>query len=241
MIVVANKRCLPDDVIHVRVGDPDTVLVFQHIDVNGVAENLANKQSNKNNFNQAEHCHWKTETCKWLNKAWVSLFKKVQIRLPLFLSFCPDTWPAPRKWVTQHHSDKAVTRGWDRYKNKSQYGKLTLDEKILLLLQRFEPVTFQSRVWHSNHWALLAPHSRTETNTTTPNHFHHPYLLIIQNSFDEVFHGAVVEVVGEEMQHGGWAHVQLAVQKVLVQNEVCVVMEQLLKTQADGVIDWSLL
>ena len=44
MIVVANNRCLPDDIIHVRVGDPDTVLVFQHIDVNGVAENLANKQ-----------------------------------------------------------------------------------------------------------------------------------------------------------------------------------------------------
>ena len=45
-----------------------------------------------------------------------------------------------------------VTRGWNGYQNKSQHRKLTLEKKILLLLlQGFEPTTFQSRVWHSNH------------------------------------------------------------------------------------------
>ena len=48
-----------------------------------------------------------------------------------------------------------ATRGWNRYWNKSQHRKLTLKKKILLPLQQgFEPVTFQSQVWHSNHWAI---------------------------------------------------------------------------------------
>ena len=35
---------------------------------------------------------------------------------------------------------------------------LTMEKKILLpLLQGFEPVTFQLRVWHSNHWAIPTP------------------------------------------------------------------------------------
>ena len=52
----------------------------------------------------------------------------------------------------------AVTRGWNRYRNKSQHRKLTLEKKILPpLLQRFEPATFRSRVRRSNHWAIPAP------------------------------------------------------------------------------------
>ena len=38
-----------------------------------------------------------------------------------------------------------VTRGWNGYLNKSQHRKSTLEKKILpLLLQGFEPATFQS-------------------------------------------------------------------------------------------------
>ena len=49
----------------------------------------------------------------------------------------------------------AVTRGWNGYRNKSHYRQFTLEKKILPpLLQGFEPATFQSWVWHSNHWAL---------------------------------------------------------------------------------------
>ena len=52
----------------------------------------------------------------------------------------------------------AVTRGWNGYRNKSQHRKLTLEKKILPLFQQgFEPATFQSWVWHSNHWAIPAP------------------------------------------------------------------------------------
>ena len=46
----------------------------------------------------------------------------------------------------------AVTQGWNGYRNKSQYRKLTLDKKILpLLLPGLEPATFRSRVRRSNH------------------------------------------------------------------------------------------
>ena len=52
----------------------------------------------------------------------------------------------------------AVTRGWNGYQNKSQQRKLTLEKKILPPLQQgFDPATFQSRVWRSNHWAIPAP------------------------------------------------------------------------------------
>ena len=52
----------------------------------------------------------------------------------------------------------AVTRGWNGYRNKSQYRKLTMDKKILPPLQQgFEPATFQSRVRRSNHWAIPVP------------------------------------------------------------------------------------
>ena len=51
-----------------------------------------------------------------------------------------------------------VTRGWKRYRYKSEHRKLTLEKKILLPLQRgFEPATFRSWVWRSNHWAIPAP------------------------------------------------------------------------------------
>ena len=40
----------------------------------------------------------------------------------------------------------AVTCGWNRYRNKSQHRKSTLEKKILLPLQQgFKPATFQSR------------------------------------------------------------------------------------------------
>ena len=46
----------------------------------------------------------------------------------------------------------AVTWGWNRYRNKSQHRKSTLEKKILPpLLQGLEPATFQSRVRRSNH------------------------------------------------------------------------------------------
>ena len=51
-----------------------------------------------------------------------------------------------------------VTRGWNRYRNKSQHRKSTLEKKILPPFQQgFEPATFQSRVRCSNHWAIPAP------------------------------------------------------------------------------------
>ena len=53
-----------------------------------------------------------------------------------------------------------VTQGWNGYRNKSQHRKSTLEKKILPPFQQgFEPVTFQSRVRRSNHWAIPAPRS----------------------------------------------------------------------------------
>ena len=53
-----------------------------------------------------------------------------------------------------------VTQGWNGYRNKSQHRKSTLEKKILPPFQQgFEPVTFQSRVRRSNHWAIPAPSS----------------------------------------------------------------------------------
>ena len=49
----------------------------------------------------------------------------------------------------------AVTRGWNRYRNKSQHRKSTLEKKIIPPLQQgFKPATFQSQFQHSNHWAI---------------------------------------------------------------------------------------
>ena len=52
----------------------------------------------------------------------------------------------------------AVTWGWNGYRNKTQHKKSwPRKKKILLpLLQWPEPVTFRSRVQHSNHWAIPA-------------------------------------------------------------------------------------
>ena len=72
----------------------------------------------------------------------------------------------------------AVTRGWNGYRNKSQHRKSTLEKKILPPLQQgFEPVTFRSRVWRSNHWAIPAP-----LHTTWPTKLTGHYLLTY---FDE--------------------------------------------------------
>ena len=50
----------------------------------------------------------------------------------------------------------AVTQGWNRYRNKSQHRKLTLEKKILPpLLQGSEPTTFWSWVQRSNHFTSL--------------------------------------------------------------------------------------
>ena len=52
----------------------------------------------------------------------------------------------------------AVTWGWNGYRNKSQHRQLTLEKKILLpLMQGFKPMTFQSWIQSSNHWAIPAP------------------------------------------------------------------------------------
>ena len=46
----------------------------------------------------------------------------------------------------------AVTRGWNRYRNKSRHRKLTLEKNILPpLLQGFEPATFPSRIRRYSH------------------------------------------------------------------------------------------
>ena len=48
-----------------------------------------------------------------------------------------------------------VTLGWNGYQTKSQHRELVLEKKILLLLlPELEPMTFQSWVWCSNHWAI---------------------------------------------------------------------------------------
>ena len=52
----------------------------------------------------------------------------------------------------------AVTQGLNGCWNKSQHRKLILEtKKFLLLLQGFEPATFQSWIQHSNHWAIPTP------------------------------------------------------------------------------------
>ena len=52
----------------------------------------------------------------------------------------------------------ALTRGWNGYRNKSQPQKVDPGQKKILplLLQGYEPATFQSRVRRSNHWAIPA-------------------------------------------------------------------------------------
>ena len=52
----------------------------------------------------------------------------------------------------------AVTQGWNRYRNKSQHRKLTLEKKIIPpFLWGLKPETFWSWVWCSNHWDIPAP------------------------------------------------------------------------------------
>ena len=66
----------------------------------------------------------------------------------------------------------AVTRGWNGYRNKSQHRKLTLEKKILPPLQQgFKPANFRSRVRHSNHSAIPAPHSSYHIYSSLCVHF----------------------------------------------------------------------
>ena len=77
----------------------------------------------------------------------------------------------------------AVTRGWNGYRNKSQYRKLTLEKKILPPPQQgFEPAIFWSRVRRSNHWAIPLPKiirflSKILQNTTFTSHRNMRYAL----------------------------------------------------------------
>ena len=58
-----------------------------------------------------------------------------------------------------------VTRGWNRYQNKSQHRKSTMEKNILPPLQQgFKPMTFQSWARHSNHWAIPPPRLHNQTD-----------------------------------------------------------------------------
>ena len=87
----------------------------------------------------------------------------------------------------------AVTWGWNGYWNKSQHRKLTLENRILLLLlQGFEPMTFQSQVRRSNHSypAPLDIYPRSPP-PCTPTHIHkaakRPFITLCVISNFEVF------------------------------------------------------
>ena len=56
----------------------------------------------------------------------------------------------------------AVTQGLNGYWNKSQHKKYTLEKKVLL--PGLKPMTFQSWVWHSNHWATPGPRMQQKIN-----------------------------------------------------------------------------
>ena len=73
----------------------------------------------------------------------------------------------------------AVTRGWNRYRNKSQHEKSTLAKKFLSpLLQGFEPATFQSRVRRSNHRAIPAPALNFKAKYWVLHHVFDPWEFI---------------------------------------------------------------
>ena len=67
-----------------------------------------------------------------------------------------------------------VTRGWNRYWNKSQHRKLTLEKTILPpLLQGFKPTTFLSWAQHFNHWAITAPQGQRSHDLFLQAKVHH--------------------------------------------------------------------
>jgi len=78
-----------------------------------------------------------------------------------------------RFWQNDRDFLRASAVTWG-YRNKSQHRKLTLDamEKKILppLLRGLEPGTVRSRVWRSNHWAILAPALKQQQNHNTPPH-----------------------------------------------------------------------
>ena len=60
----------------------------------------------------------------------------------------------------------AVTQGWNGYWNKRvSTESWPWRRKLPLLLQGFEPVTFQSWVWRSNHWAIPLPAISDESSS----------------------------------------------------------------------------
>ena len=68
-----------------------------------------------------------------------------------------------------------VTWEWNRYQNKSQHRKLTLEKKTLLpLRQGFVPATFQSQVRRSYHWAIPTPN-----NTIIRLHPPQPFAVLV--------------------------------------------------------------
>ena len=61
-----------------------------------------------------------------------------------------------------------ATQWWNRYWNKSQHRKLTLQKKSLLPpLLTLEPATLGSQVQHSDRWAMPAPQNYTGTREIT--------------------------------------------------------------------------
>ena len=87
----------------------------------------------------------------------------------------------------------AVTRRWNGYRNKSQHRKLTLEKKILPPLQQgFEPTTFQSRVWCSNHWAIPALSEWTELRLC---------LLLLRSFHSAVQLPELCVFLGNHLQH----------------------------------------
>ena len=69
----------------------------------------------------------------------------------------------------------ALTQGWNRYQNKCQHRKLTLEKRIFPPLQQgFKPATFWSHVWRSNHWAIPTPQQLS--TQTCLFLFHLPFL-----------------------------------------------------------------
>ena len=94
------------------------------------------------------HFVYTTQPCTMLHHFMQSHMLRVQLCfvIPCHLHFWQHDWDFLRATV--------VTQGWNRYWNKSQHWKLTLEKKILLLQQGFKPPTFQSWVQCSNHWAI---------------------------------------------------------------------------------------
>ena len=141
------------------------------------------------------------------SSVWLLLYGWCHVKLMLFqrifcvhhttmhhVTSCKATYVRCMRWAVTCHLHfwqngrgllraTAVTQGWNGYQNKSQHRKLTLEKKILLPLQQgFEPTTFRSRVWRSNHWATPAPQSCQSTVTAAKYSHHGKSVTIAQYS-----------------------------------------------------------